>query len=504
MYNFVFFTDVSDTTIIYKSIGVYKCAHELRKQGYTCLVVDYLHSFSPEEFQQCVDQAVGPETLAVGFSTTFMMNTNVPYTEQGITYTEMEDGVFFPQGREFQQQALSYIQQANSQCRVVVGGVKVHPNYSNRQVNYVIIGFAESSMVNLANHLAHGQELLYSHRNIWGVTVIDDKTSVDYDFKNSDFKWEPTDVINARVLPIEIARGCIFKCKFCRYPMNGKQNLDFIRDPAQLRQELQNNYDQFGVQHYYIIDDTFNDNEHKIDSVLQAVKGLTFQPYFWAYTRLDLIATRPHTMQKLYDMGLRGYYFGIETLHPQAGKIIGKGFSRDRMIDKIQHIRKTYPDVLMHGSFIIGLPEEPVESSQRTAEMILSQDIPLHTFNFKGLMLFKDEKVAWNSELGSRYRDFGYEEIPDTESNRVDFNWKNQYTTRDHANQLAREINQLGYQSPHYHIPGQVVWGMMNYGQNYNDLCQVRWTELDWHHITNSKNSFLIDYKKKLFEQLSH
>jgi radical SAM superfamily enzyme YgiQ (UPF0313 family) len=31
----------------------------------------------------------------------------------------------------------------------------------------------------------------------------------------------------AKVLPIEIARGCIFKCKFCSYPLNGKQNLDF-------------------------------------------------------------------------------------------------------------------------------------------------------------------------------------------------------------------------------------------------------------------------------------
>ena len=68
MYNFVFFTDVSDTTIIYKAIGAYKCAHELRKQGYTCLVVDYLHSFTKEEFQSCIKQSVGPNTIAVGFS----------------------------------------------------------------------------------------------------------------------------------------------------------------------------------------------------------------------------------------------------------------------------------------------------------------------------------------------------------------------------------------------------------------------------------------------------
>lgn len=504
MYNFVFFTDVSDTTIIYKAIGAYKCAHELRKRGYTCLVIDHLHSFSIEEFQRCVDHAVGPDTVAVGFSTTFMMNTNVPSTDQGITYTAIEDGVFFPQGRDYQDQALNYITQINNRCRVVIGGVKTHPNYSNRRVDYAVIGFAESSIVNLVDHLTHGTELLNSYRNVWGVTVIDNKTSSDYDFKNSSFEWLPTDVVNARVLPIEIARGCIFKCKFCTYPMNGKQNLDFVRSADQLRRELQHNYDQFGIQNYYIIDDTFNDSEYKLDTVLDAVKGLTFQPYFWAYIRLDLIATKPHTMQKLYDIGIRGYYFGIETLDPYAGKIIGKGYSRKKMIETIQHIRTTYPDVLMHGSFIVGLPGESMDSSRHTADLIISQHIPLHTFSFSGLALYKDDKVAWNSELSSRFQSFGYEEIPNDDTNRIDFDWRNQYTDRKQAVELATNINRQARASENYHIPGQIMWGLLNYGHEYTKLHQTLYHQLDWHQITNDKNSFLSEYKRQLFDQLSH
>lgn len=504
MYNFVFFTDVSDTTIIYKAIGAYKCAHELRKQGYSCLVIDHLHSFTIEEFQQCVNHSIGPETLAVGFSTTFMMNTDVLVSEKGTTYTNLDDGVFFPQGLEFQKQALDYIHNINPECNVVVGGVKAHPNYSNNCVDYVIIGFAESSIVHLANHLAHGSELSNSYRNVWGITVIDDKSSMGYDFKNSSFKWLPTDVVNIRVLPIEIARGCIFKCKFCSYPMNGKQNLDFVRTPKQLQQELQHNYDHFGIDHYYIIDDTFNDNEFKLNNVLTAVKGLTFQPYFWAYTRLDLIARKPETMQILYDIGLRGFYFGIETLDNQAGKIIGKGYNRSRMIETIQNIRQQYPDVLMHGSFIVGLPGETLESSQQTADLIISQQIPLHTFNFKGLVLFKDDKVSWNSELSSRYQDFGYEEIPEDAPNRIDFNWQNQYTNRDQAEKLAIQLNQRGYKSGHYRIPGQVVWGLLNYGTSYTDLQKTHWHELNWQEITNDKQLFLTNYKQKLISQLSY
>ncbi len=60
MYNFVFFTDVTDTLMAYKPIGAYKCAYELRRKGYSCLVVDHLHSYSLEEFKEVLDLAVGP------------------------------------------------------------------------------------------------------------------------------------------------------------------------------------------------------------------------------------------------------------------------------------------------------------------------------------------------------------------------------------------------------------------------------------------------------------
>jgi radical SAM superfamily enzyme YgiQ (UPF0313 family) len=50
--------------------------------------------------------------------------------------------------------------------------------------------------------------------------------------------WLPTDVVNQQVLPLEVARGCIFRCKFCAYPMNGKQQLDFVRSESQLMYEL--------------------------------------------------------------------------------------------------------------------------------------------------------------------------------------------------------------------------------------------------------------------------
>jgi hypothetical protein len=98
--------------------------------------------------------------------------------------------------------------------------------------------------------------------------------------------------------------------------MNGKKNLDFVKDVELLRKELQDTYDKFGVSTYSIVDDTFNDNEYKLDLILEAVKQLTFKPIFWAYTRLDLLETKKQ-IEKLYEIGVRGYYFGIETLNKE-------------------------------------------------------------------------------------------------------------------------------------------------------------------------------------------
>jgi hypothetical protein len=312
-------------------------------------------------------------------------------------------------------------------------------------------------------------------------------------------QWEDTDVVNAKVLPIEIARGCIFKCKFCSYQMNGKQNLDFIRDAELIRIELQNNYDRFGIKHYYIIDDTFNDSDYKLDAMLSAIKKLSFQPYFWAYTRLDLIARNLDSFKKLYDIGLRGYYFGIETMHEKTGRIIGKGYSRQKQIKAIQHIRTHYSDVLMHGSFIIGLPDEPESSWNNTFNDIMSQQIPLHSFGFTGLKLWKNDRVPWNSELSSDYEKFGYQQIPETSKrNRLDFNWASNIITRDRADEIAKEFTKAGHQSKFYQVPGQVAWSLLNYDYDYDAVSQINYHTIDWPNIELRKERFTTVYKEQL------
>jgi radical SAM superfamily enzyme YgiQ (UPF0313 family) len=502
MYDAVIFTDVTDTVTIYKAIGAYKIANTLRQQGYSCLVVDHLHAFTLEELKQIINKSVSVNTLFVGFSTTFFNSTlNSVNSDGSLTYSSTLSGVI-PQGIDFQNELIQYIKTINYNCKIVVGGTKAHANINDRNIDYSIIGYGEVSTLALANHLKLNTPIPNSYKNLHGVTIVDNRTNEGFDFVNSRFEWQDLDVGPASVLPLEISRGCIFKCKFCSYPLNGKQNLDFIRHTDILYEELQSSYDKYKVENFYILDDTFNDNEYKLDVLLQAIKRLTFQPKFWAYTRLDLIAQNNSLIDKLYDIGLRGIYFGIETLNKRTGLIIGKGFDRDKQINTITKIRNRFDNkVLMHGSFILGLPEEPIDSMKHTFNQLMDESIPLHTFIFHGLRLSKSESVPFNSELGKNFKDYGYTEI-NNDVNSTTVNWINENLDHTMAIRLANEFNGAAQNSNRLYIPGQLGFSLKNLGYSDDYISNTKYKELDWTQITIRKDLYIAKYKETLYNTL--
>ena len=502
MYDAVIFTDVTDTVTIYKAIGAYKIANTLRQQGYNCLVVDHLHAFTLEELKQVINKSVSINTLFVGFSTTFFNSTlNSVNSDGSVTYRPTLSGVI-PQGIDFQNELIHYIKTINYNCKIVVGGTKAHANINDKNIDYSIIGYGEVSILSLANHLKSNTPILNSYKNLHGVTIVDNRTNEGFDFVNSRFEWQDLDVGPASVLPLEISRGCIFKCKFCSYPLNGKQNLDFIRHTDILYEELQSSYDKYKVENFYILDDTFNDNEYKLDVLLQAIKRLSFQPKFWAYTRLDLIAQNNSLIDKLYDIGLRGIYFGIETLNKRTGLIIGKGFDRDKQINTITKIRNRFDNkVLMHGSFILGLPEEPIDSMRHTFNQLMDESIPLHTFIFHGLRLSKSESVPFNSELGKNFKDYGYTEI-NNDANSTTVNWRNEHLDHTMAIGLANEFNGAAQNSNRLYIPGQLGFSLKNLGYSDDYISNTKYKELDWTQITIRKELYIAKYKETLYNTL--
>ena len=491
MYNAIIFTDLTHDIVSTIYLGPYKCAHVLRKSGYSCLVINHSSDYTANEIKELLDIAVGKQTYFVGFSTTFILSQEKK--------PDLSIQSVFPQGKAFEDQIISYIKQKNPKIKTVAGGSNVHAEYTNKNIDYVMIGYSEISIVNLANHLAHNETLNHSYKNIHGRIIIDDRKAPDYDFPSGDMVWLDTDVVNHKLLPIEIGRGCIFKCKFCGFAMNGKQQLDFVKKPEILYNEMLRNYTEFGITQYIIVDDTFNDHVEKLQAIYEQVKRLPFQPMFWAYTRLDLICTRPETLPLLYGIGLRAMFFGIETLDAKTGRTIGKGFDRKKQIEMIKHIKETYADVTLYGSFIFGLPYESVESMISTADQLLDGSIPLDTWNIHPLSIRKKNRHAFASDLTDNYEAYGYIDQGDTEdwTTTHNVNWKNEYLTANIAKDLAANVMKDSIRSERYKV-GVAAFHMQTMGYSFLENKDLPMRTFNWDNVKEVKKKFVEEYKAQL------
>jgi radical SAM superfamily enzyme YgiQ (UPF0313 family) len=144
-----------------------------------------------------------------------------------------------------------------------------------------------------------------------------------------------------------------------------------------------------------------------VDLIYEATRNLPFDPILFAYTRLDLLAKNPDTIHKLYDSGVRGFYFGVETLIPESRGDIRKPKNFQKEMKTLEDMDRRYGNsILTHGSFIVGLPGDTVENIRETAR--LAKSMPFSTYIFQTLMLYK-QAGNWNlSDLDKNYTDYGY------------------------------------------------------------------------------------------------
>lgn len=515
-YDCVIFTDNVNPLVAQKALGAYKVAHTLRQHGYSCLVVDHLHSFTIDELYKLLDICVSQQTKFIGFSTGFFASIEGVdlHTAQNFKNMNFNKSIF-PQGKDFEDQFLKKLKFLNPNCKIVLGGPQVMlDQLSNKNVNYVVIGYAEVSVISLMKHLESGQSLDNSYKNIYGIVIVDDRAASGYEFKNCTMTWLPEDVLGTKVLPIEISRGCIFNCKYCQYPMRGKKGNDFLRTGDLIRDELQYNYDKYGVETYYIIDDTFNDNDEKIDMVLEAVKQLTFKPIFWCYARLDLFYNRLDRVDKLYEIGVRSMFMGIETFNREAGLAIGKGMHAHKQTETLRYIRNKYnDDLLLHGNFIIGLPGETEESIKKTVEMIVTDEAPLHSAMFPTLRIIKGSNW-WSSDIDLNYEKFGYKELEDsserskevfsrsnTNSDADWLAWDNGVMTYLDASRIGGEATRAV--SKKRHLPNYIMWEMIDHGYKFDDVKSLKLNQVDLSDIRRKKFKKVSKYKTNLFELLT-
>lgn len=414
------------TTPVYplwhRGYGAHRLASQLRENGFSTLVIDFSDALTFDMWSEICKYAIGDNTQMVGFSSTWLPyrtpfqkttknNKEVSWVDLDESFNFLKDDVVddntfsndIMHGKV--QRWVDVVKNKNPKTKITLGGSKLD-FYLDFPADNFIDGYAETEII----------DYLKDTRRIWPKVINHDTAAMsrDWGWTTSSTKYTEFDLMRpGELLTLEISRGCRFKCAFCSFPLIGRKDYAaYTKTEETIYNELMENYEKWGATDYWIGDDTFNDSLEKIEMVLRVTKRLPFKIKFRSYIRLDIIAKQLEQIQILYDLGLKECWIGIETFHPQAAKIIGKGMSEEKRKEALLKIQEVWKnDVAVTAGYIVGLPGEDEEFLRKQGEWASQPDCPVNAgMNFLPLMLKNSKTVSYLplSELEKNPEKYGY------------------------------------------------------------------------------------------------
>ena len=458
----ILFSSSPESNNIHKIYGIHRMSTEMRLQGFTCQVVHFYTHFTDDELKKIIQNLVGNRTLVIGFSSTFF---SWGPTDDQINILKKANLI------------MDYAKLINLKVKFILGGANpfsmTNPinGISLKKVDAIFDGFPEYFVSKYINALYNDLEIPVPTKiSKMGLPVYV-PSEYDFDFSTSQIIYAPEDYVDSEEsVVLEVARGCIFKCSFCTFRLNGKKKLDYIKDPEVLREELMRNYNDYKIKYYIISDDTFNDSTEKLRMLHAVFTSLPFKIKFSTYLRLDLLYHNREQIQLLKEMGLVGAMFGVESFHDEAARSVGKGLTGEKSKMLLDDLKKIHwgDQVKIEVALITGLPYETLESYEETKRWIEDQtkDIDLVRVNF--LRIDNPDTARNKSQLSvfaqnaSKYGYYWKDGQQEWHNN------KSEVTNSQQADDLRLELDTLARKSFKFAHGGFTLFGLWNQLQKTN------------------------------------
>lgn len=392
----------TEKSLVYRYMGPYQLGGWLEQHGISSHVIDFIITtfkgkITTDTLVRMTETYITEETKVIGVSSTFLFHS----FGQEIPAAYIE--------------AMEILRQKHPGIKFILGGnaVEFYLPQTTSLFDAVVVGLAEDVFIDLIKFYQTGLDepkfrkpLPHSVKFYYN----DDVPNKTFNIQTAEHRWRDRDfIMPGETLPLELSRGCIFKCKFCQYPLLGRDKWDYTRSMDCIRDELVDNYERWGITNYYLLDDTFNDTTLKVEAFANMAARLPFKIQFTGYLRADLLHRFPDTIPMMQEAGLIGCFFGVESFHPQASKIVGKAWSGTHGKEFIEDLfhNQWKKRVNVHVSLIAGLPYETPESLYETRDWLVRAQIP--SWYFKALVIFKYNNQIFSSEFSKNAASYGYE-----------------------------------------------------------------------------------------------
>jgi anaerobic magnesium-protoporphyrin IX monomethyl ester cyclase len=213
------------------------------------------------------------------------------------------------------------------------------------------------------------------HGNVWDLLPME---------KYRAHNWQCFGDLGSRTpyASIYTSLGCPYKCVFCCINSPFGTNRYRMRNPASVVQEICQLHDTYGVKTYKIIDEMFVLNERHVLAICDGLIDTGFDLNIWAYARIDTV--KQHMLAKLRKAGIRWLALGIESGSQHVRDGADKSFGQDDIYAIVQQIQEAGISVI--GNYIFGLPDDDLESMNKTLEM--AKELNCEFANFYSAMAY--------------------------------------------------------------------------------------------------------------------
>ena len=347
----------------YAPLGTLYAAAFMRENGYTVSLFDTMFAHDPAEVMPAIEK------------------------EQPDIFVIYDDGFNYLTKmclQNMREAAFKMIRFAKEKgCTVIVSSSDSTDRfemYLDKGADYILIGEAEMSLLELANAISKNtpdlftiEGLAFKHNN---AVVKTKRRNVIKELDALPFPaWDIIDMEPYRNMWLKHAgyfsmnmgttRGCPFKCNWCAKPIYG--NRYNSRSPQHVVRELKMLQEKFGFQHIWFCDDIFGLKPGWVHEFANLVEQEKLSFKFKMQGRVDLLL-QENNIKDLARAGCDNIWMGAESGSQKILDAMDKGTTIEQIQDATHLLKKCG----IKPSFFIqfGYPGETKQDIEKTINMI--------------------------------------------------------------------------------------------------------------------------------------
>jgi radical SAM superfamily enzyme YgiQ (UPF0313 family) len=183
------------------------------------------------------------------------------------------------------------------------------------------------------------------------------------------------------------ARGCPFNCSFCNAPFKASYRARSPKNVAEEFEYIQKELPE--VKEVMIEDDTFPVNKERTIKICDLLIEREIKLRWSCNARVD---TDLETLRKMKEANCRLVCVGFETPTQEVLDTVHKKTNKDIQLEFMKNAKKA--GLLVHGCFILGLPEDTKDTIKKTVEF--AKELGPDTVQFYPIMIYPGtEAYEW-------------------------------------------------------------------------------------------------------------